>query len=192
MKQSQATASGTPSPLMKQPLNWFFSEHVRHRQFCRLLVAIANAPAFDAAQLQRAIDFLRHDMPQHFIDEDEDLFPTLRRRALPGDELEQALDILAADHEADRTTVGALLGALESCLLARRPPSLEPAVKAALEAFASHELRHLALENAVVLPIARVRLTTRDLSKMASRLAARRAAPNGVAVAQVRAPQAAP
>ncbi|MFN3467316.1 MAG: PCRF domain-containing protein, partial [Candidatus Brocadiales bacterium] len=36
------------------------------------------------------------------------------------------------------------------------------------------ELQHLALENAVVLPIARLRLTAKDLQAMSRRLAARR------------------
>ena len=39
---------------------------------------------------------------------------------------------------------------------------------------ALHERRHIALENAVILPIARLRLTPQDLHALSTRMAARR------------------
>ena len=49
-----------------------------------------------------------------------------------------------------------------------------PGARTSLQAFASQELRHLALENAVVLPLARLRLTPADLKRLSRRLAERR------------------
>ncbi|MFZ5671116.1 MAG: hemerythrin domain-containing protein [Pseudomonadota bacterium] len=160
--------------LIAQPLDWFFAEHYRHRQFCALVSDLAAAPAFDGERLTRIVDFLRHDLLLHFIDEEEDLFPLLRRRALPEDDIEAALGRLSAEHRADVAQAEIVRGALEICLAERRPPSSDPALRKDLRDFAAHELRHLALENAVVLPIARLRLTERDLAGLSRRLAARR------------------
>jgi hemerythrin-like domain-containing protein len=174
---SQAEPVRFEGPPLREPLRWFFAEHAKHREFCRLLSALAAASAFDDLLLKRAIDFLRIEIPQHFADEDEALFPALRRRALPEDEVGPALDLLAAEHSRDAATCGAMLEALESCLAGRRAPSGDPALRSALESLASHELQHLALENAVVLPIARLRLTSGDLTTMTARLAARHRGP---------------
>jgi iron-sulfur cluster repair protein YtfE (RIC family) len=175
---SQPETAHVEAPPLREPLKWFFAEHARHRRFCRLLGDLAAAPAFEEAPLQRAIDFLRDEVPQHFADEDQDLFPVLRRRALPEDELEHAFEILAADHRNDQVSAARVLEGLQSCLAAGRPASATPALKLALQEMASHELRHLALENAVVLPIARRRLTTADLRKVSAGLAARGRGPS--------------
>lgn len=158
------------------PLDWFLAEHQRHRQFCRLLNALAVAEAFDEAQVTAALDFFAHDVPQHFADEEETLFPALRAHALPEDEIAAVLDRLHAEHEADADRVRQLSQALQVCLARRQPPSTNEDVKQALQHLARSELHHLALENAVVLPIARLRLAAPDLAAMSERLAVRRRA----------------
>jgi hypothetical protein len=96
---------------------------------------------------------------------------------LPEDEVGPALERLADEHARDAETIGAALAGLEACQASRRAPSDDPALRSALESLASHELQHLALENAVVLPIARLRLTAGDLKTMTARLAARHRGP---------------
>jgi iron-sulfur cluster repair protein YtfE (RIC family) len=174
---SHAEPTGFEAPPLREPLRWFFAEHAKHREFCRLLRVLAAAPVFDDAALMRAIDFLRNEIPQHLTDEDEDLFPALRRRALPEDDLGPALELLAAEHSRNAVTRGVVLEALDSCLAAQGAPSADPALRSALESLARHELQHLAFENAVVLPIARLRLTAGDLKAMTARLAARHRGP---------------
>lgn len=163
-----------PQNLMKDPLDWFFAEHYRQRQFYRLVNDVAAANVFDGGRMTRLLDFLRHDLALHVIDEEEDLFPLLRRRALPEDEVEQVLDLLSTEHRSDMTQAQTLRVHLEACLLDRKAPGLEPGVRKIMQDFATQALRHLALENAVVLPIARLRLSADDLADMARRLAARR------------------
>ncbi|RAK66271.1 hemerythrin domain-containing protein [Phenylobacterium kunshanense] len=163
-----------PTELMTEPLDWFFAEHYRHRQFCRLVNEVALAHVFDGERVSLLVNFLRYDLPLHIIDEEQDLFPLLRRRALPEDDVENVLGLLSAEHKADAIQAAEVRRILEASLEQQTAPGMEPAARKALQAFAAQELRHLALENAVVLPIARLRLTAKDLTGMSRRLAARR------------------
>lgn len=163
-----------PTDLLTQPLDWFFAEHYRHRQFCTLITALASEPRFDGPSLTLVVEFIRNDLALHIIDEEEDLFPLLRRRALPEDEIEPALGRLSTEHRADMAHAQSVKAHLQACLEARRAPSADPAVCKAMRDFAAQELRHLALENAIVLPIARLRLSEADLTGLSRRLAARR------------------
>ena len=168
------TIAEIPRPLIRQPLDWFQAEHHRHRQFCALMHELAASAVFEAEPIRELIDFLRDELGRHLTDEEEDLFPLLRQRALPEDDVDQVLSRLYAEHKGDLVHGQALRTHLERCRETRTAPGLDPAASLALDAFASQELRHLALENAVVLPLARLRLTTKDLKGLSRGLAARR------------------
>jgi hemerythrin-like domain-containing protein len=159
---------------MTDPLAWFFDQHERHRQICRLMVQASEAPAFDQAPLARLVAFVRRELGWHVADEEEFLFPLLRRRARKEDNIEDVLGQLSAEHRLDVGRAASLADHLEACLEQRIAPGLVPACRDSLKAFASQELRHLALENAVVLPIARLRLSRGDLADLGQSLAARR------------------
>lgn len=163
-----------PLALLGEPLEWFFAEHYRHRQACKMIEEVAAAMVFDAARIAELIDFLSHDLPLHVIDEEEDFFPLLRRRCLAEDDIEAVLGMLSAEHRADVVQAGAVRGHLQACLEGQRAPGLDPVQRKAMIAFAVQERRHLGLENAIVLPIARLRLTKNDLTTLGRRLAARR------------------
>src|SRR5690606_3657521 len=128
----------------------------------------------DGRRVTRLVEFLRNDLPLHIIDEEQDLFPLLRRRVLPEDEVETVLGRLSAEHRADAAQGREVRALLEDALERQAAPGMDPAARKALRGFASQELQHLALENAVVLPIARLRLTAKDLAGLGRRLAARR------------------
>lgn len=160
--------------LMATPLDFFFAEHFRHRQLCALIDRLSAATFFDPGPIAEVVDFLRFEAPIHIIDEEEDLFPLLRRRCLVEDDVEGVLGVLSAEHKADAILGRAVREYLEHCLDTRAAPGASLEGRRDLAAFAGQERRHLALENAVVLPIARQRLTPEDLAGMARRLAARR------------------
>jgi hemerythrin-like domain-containing protein len=163
-----------PSDLVADPLNFFFAEHYRHRQLCNAIEDLAASSFFDAERITEIIDFLRFEAPVHIIDEEEDLFPLLRRRCLPEDDVEGVLGVLSSEHKADGVLGRRVRDHLETCLTAHVAPGADMARRTDLKAFASQERSHLALENAVVLPIARLRLTDEDLRGLSRRLAARR------------------
>jgi len=163
-----------PAALVRQPLEWFAAEHYRHRQFCAAMHELAEEAAFEVGALSAVLEFLRDELGRHLADEEHDLFPLLRKRARPEDCVDEVLDRLQAEHRGDLAHGQALRAHLERCLGSHTAPSQDPAVRLALGAFATQELHHLALENAVVLPLARLRLTARDLKALSRRLAARR------------------
>ncbi|MFZ5719174.1 MAG: hemerythrin domain-containing protein [Pseudomonadota bacterium] len=168
------TIEDIPRDLINEPLEWFFAEHYRHRQACRMMTEVAAAHVFDGERITALVEFIRNDLALHIIDEEEDLFPLLRRRTLPEDEIEDVLGRLSAEHKSDAVCAQVVRDHLEACLGRQVAPGMVAEARKAMQDFASQELQHLALENAVVLPIARLRLTAKDLKGMSRRLAARR------------------
>jgi hemerythrin-like domain-containing protein len=163
-----------PPELVHEPLNWLFAEHYRHRQLCQLIDRVGTATVLLRDEAQEILDFLRHDMPLHVIDEEDDLFPLLRRRCHPGDELDAVLGALSAEHRDDLEHSRTLIAALEQALADGQAPARDRNARRLFTDYAQHERRHIALENAVVLPIARLRLSAPDLRSLSTRLAARR------------------
>lgn len=163
-----------PTSLLAEPLSWLFAEHYRHRQLCALIERIGTASVVLRDEMGEALAFLRHDLPLHVIDEEDDLFPLLRRRCGPEDELGRTLGILSADHRKDMDAAAILTALMEEALRTGRPPGGDLEARRRFVDFANQERRHIALENAIVLPIARLRLTPDDLAGLSRRLAARR------------------
>ena len=163
-----------PAELVHEPLNWLFAEHYRHRQLCQLIERVGAATILLRDEVHEILAFLRHDMPLHVIDEEDDLFPLLRRRCQPADELDAVLGALSAEHHDDLDRSRTLIAALEQALADGQAPGHDREIRRLFTDFALHERRHIALENAVVLPIARLRLTAADLRSLSVRLAARR------------------
>ncbi len=155
------------------PLEALRAAHHRQRAMmqglCRLAGSARPEMADEAAALLAYID---HEMELHHRDEDEDLLPLLRRRAAPEDRLEALISRLGQDHAASLRRARAIAEMLAR--LAAGGPALSAADRDAMRAHASAELCHLTLENAVMLPLARARLTAHDLRTLALRMAARR------------------
>ena len=163
-----------PPELVHEPLNWLFAEHYRHRQLCRLLERVGAATVLLREEADEVLLFLQRDMPLHLIDEEDDLFPLLRRRCLPGDDLGPMLGTLSADHRDDLERTLRLVAVLAHAVAEGSPPGHDRESRRLFTDFALHERRHIALENAVILPIARLRLTADDLKALSRRMAARR------------------
>lgn len=174
MSPKRAEVADVPDDLMQDPLDWFLAEHQRHRQFCELMRKASTATVFDEELVTWLLDFVVHELAQHVWDEEQDFFPILRARALPEDEVDKVLGRLSAEHAKDLGHARTVQQHLEGCLERRTPIGRAAARRKALQDFAAQELRHLALENAVVLPLARLRLTPEDLRVLSRKLAARR------------------
>lgn len=164
----------SPPALLREPLEFLFAEHYRHRQVCKILEYLAIAPSFEAELIATADDFIRHDLALHVIDEEEDLFPLLRRRCDPEDAIENVLDRLSADHALDQRLAQVVGSLFARALGERASPSALPGGAEALLTLARRQKSHIALENAVVMPLARRRLTADDREALSMRLAARR------------------
>jgi hemerythrin-like domain-containing protein len=174
MSANRAEAPDLPLGLLNDPIDWFLAEHQRHRQFCALMRRASTATVFDEELVSWLLDFVVHELTQHVWDEEQDFFPLLRDRALPEDEVDEVLGRLATEHAKDLGHARVVQQHLEACLGQRLPLGRSAARRRALQAFSAQQLRHLALENAVVLPLARLRLTAADLGVLSQKLAARR------------------
>jgi len=155
-------------------IEFLLSEHLNHRRMCRALEDLAAGSDFDAARITALLEFIRFDLTLHVIDEEEDVFPLLRRRCLPEDEVDLVLGRLAREHAEDKTLAERARDVLNACLIVRRPPHAIEGGAATLLSFAQPERRHLALENAVIIPLARRRLSEADIEMLGRRFMARR------------------
>mgnify|MGYP001270051647 CR=1 FL=1 len=156
--------SPTDPRLLGNPLDFLHGDHMREREICVMLDRIAAAESPDPDAAAHAAGFLAEELPLHFADEEEDLFPLLRQRCEPEDDIERALARLSADHVHAGAETPDLVRLLR--LVAEGDAGLTPEDRSLLTRYASHARRHLILENAIVLPLARARLTRRDLDRM--------------------------
>ena len=159
--------------LLDDPLGFIDADHARQRSACRLLARLAKERAIEQGLAHQLVAALTDDLAMHHLDEDEDLFPLLLKRAQAEDGLAPIIEQLGADHIAATASARSLVEALSA--LADKPLLKISRRSAELACtFASLEQRHLAIENAIVMVIARKRLKPADLAAMSRSMKARR------------------
>lgn len=163
-----------PLDLLREPLVWFFAEHYRHRDVCARLLTLSASVTFDESALRDVFGFLERDLPIHIIDEEDDLFPLLRRRCEPDDQIESVLGMLSGEHANDIRDAAAVKALVKKAAAEERGLACYKEAPLVIGPFCRQQKRHIAVENAVILPIARLRLTENDLKNLGRRLAARR------------------
>jgi hemerythrin-like domain-containing protein len=168
-----ATVEPMPFSLLDEPLNYIFADHFRQRTVCQILRRFADQKRATRAEADSVAAFFKEDLAAHYRDEEEDLFPLVRRRALPADDLGPVLACLGEDTRRSEDMIGEIVAALTG-KPADDPVVLDKASCELMQIYATAEHRHLAIENGVVLAIARVRLKRSDLEKMSANMKARR------------------
>lgn len=173
--RSAAVIEPLAMELLARPLDFLHAEHYRQRCVLGHLEQLAGAdPGIAWRALAKAVlDFLKQDLPLHIADEEIDLFPRLRARCTGEDNAEALLGILSAEHETDEALANAVVTGLDLFLTGPRRP-VTPELQAAIRAYVETQRRHLAWENALVLPLATKRLHSADLRAVARGMAARR------------------
>ena len=147
------------------PLEMLAGQRLNLTAFCAVLNALPNvAPAMVRALAPGIAAFLRQDYPAMLAEEENGLLPALRRRLLLGDDLDQVIDQLIDEHQRDRLQAVSLAGRCEEIASGVDDDDLFT-LCAALRSFAEHQRRHLAWEDATILPLAQVRLTADDLAR---------------------------
>ncbi|MEZ5669672.1 MAG: hemerythrin domain-containing protein [Alphaproteobacteria bacterium] len=158
---------------LADPLDFILGDHYRQRALCGQIERFAATPVLDRALGLDIVAFLSGDMAIHVIDEEQDLFPLLRRSCAPEDEIERVLAALSREHGDDERTAQGVCDAIVR-LLGQDSDTIEPALREPLVAFARRQRRHLMVENSIVLPLARARLSAADRANLARRMASRR------------------
>ena len=161
--------------LFLEPVDFLLADHYRQRTLCRLLDGIVAEPPGLATQAPAAAvcTYLRRDLPWHIADEEIQLFPRLRERALPGDGTAEMLSLLEREHGGDQAQVNDLLENLDR-LAQGLAPTDSTAFAARVRGFAEVQRRHLAWENAMVVPLARRLLNAADKVEIGRNMARRR------------------
>ena len=159
---------------LAEPLDYIFAEHFRQRVLCNAIDEIAGQEQPDVELIEAVLRFLRVDFAPHMQDEEHDLFPVLRKRAEPGDRLEEVIRQLTQEHAADGLDAKLITEGLEKVLAGKAATGSQSALGKILHRFAENERHHLTLENAIVLPMARALLSSDDLALIAQQMAARR------------------
>ena len=150
------------------PLEFLLDEHMRQRALFGLLCDLSVGDLHEAAHVEAAIGFLKSDFVLHVLDEEEDLFPLLRRRMADDIQLEHLLEDLSSEHTRDKEIARLIVTGLNEST-----PFSEEFCQM-LRNFVSAERRHLIVENAIVIPLARASLSSTDLMMIGTHMAARR------------------
>jgi hemerythrin-like domain-containing protein len=170
--QRGTTLGPTDPRLLGNPLDFIAEDHLRERQICADMDQLAGTRPPDLDMLADILNFLTEELPMHLADEEQDLFPMMILRCDPDDEIDRVITRLQADHVHAKADTGDLTQILRAAHAARIPISASATEK--LTNFAGKARRHLILENAIVLPIARKRLKPSDLDTMRANMLARR------------------
>lgn len=165
---------GPPASQLTEPLDYIFAEHFRQRVLCNILDCIADQTPFNRSKVIAVVQFLKLDFAAHVVDEEEDLFPMLRRRAEPEDRIDEVIARLSQEHAAHKLDADEIMNGLSAALADGKKRKLSTAFSKLLHRFAANERHHLTVENAIVLPLARVRLKADDLRNLGHRMATRR------------------
>ena len=162
-----------PFQMLDKPLDYLLADHLRHRALCALLGSFVDAQAASREDADLVIAFLTHDLPLHQADEEEDLVPLLRRRATPEDDLGTLLARLRADDRRREPLAEAIVEAL-SRKASNEFVRLDQRALEVMQAYTASEQKHIALENAVIISLAGVRLHRADLKTISRGMKARR------------------
>lgn len=166
-----------PAILLDRPLDYLMAEHHRHRSYLAGLRHAATMAEIPRDQAERMHMFLASELPVHRADEEQDFFPILRRFARPEDGIGEVLSQLSQDHVINEPLVRAIDRGLLAALDAKPDPApLDRRLCGLMLTYCTAETHHLAVENAVVLAIAGVRLRKAELQDLSAAMKARREA----------------
>lgn len=158
------------------PLDVILGDHYRMRAMLNLIQHLARnrmTPRVREILARVLLSFLQIDYERHLLDEEKCLFPLLEARLTPSDLLDPSLRQLTAEHRESRSAAAFLV---EEASRLQRFPKLLPSrrFRDCAAEFAQAKQRHIAVENAVIIPLARERLSRRELQALARGLAANR------------------
>tara|TARA_B100000029_G_scaffold379614_1_gene374466 strand:- start:738 stop:1265 length:528 start_codon:yes stop_codon:yes gene_type:complete len=158
------------------PVEFLYGEHADLVEWCDELARLSEDPTTDDAPRVAAtlLEFLEVTLPRHISDEEDELFPRLKKRAPFDERLMHVIEQLQTEHREDVEHVEALRDSLHRLSFGRAIPDLA-LFAAFVRVFTMLQRRHQNLENNVVLPAAFEYLDTEDREALARSMLSRRA-----------------
>ena len=166
----QTLVEELPPAIFEMPLECIFADNFRCRALCSVLHQIAGGDDVELKTLQVTLRFLQFDFASHVADEERSFFPLLRERALVSDSLEQIFTEPCFQPDLSNRVVDGLERLRDS----RKEPCPRPAFCEVMESFVKAERRRVSVENVVLLPLARQRLSQGDLAWLSRAMRSRR------------------
>jgi len=138
-------------------------EHHAERNLCDMLERIADnlLEPLDTELARTVIVSMRNCLKRHVILEEKYLYPVLTKRLCPGDLAENLLEHIRCEHSTDESLAHDTADQLELALVSGRVANPEM-LGYMLRGFFECRRRHIAWEDAIVLPLARYRLSVKD------------------------------
>ncbi|SMX50791.1 hemerythrin domain-containing protein [Maliponia aquimaris] len=163
--------SPTSVRLLRNPIDFIAEDHLRLRTMCAEMDRLADSTGPESDAVVALLDYLRQELPDLLADEDDDLMPLILKRAEPEDELPRLARRLAREHGEIETHQRSVVAGLVAIADTARVPDR---LRDPLRDLAAATRRHLILENAILLPLARVRLRSADLGVLRKAMLRRR------------------
>jgi hemerythrin-like domain-containing protein len=176
------TIGAKPSPDFSNPIELLIDCHRRIERFLAVLMKVAaqakggRMTKQQSREWEQALDYFRNAAPRHTADEEESLFPRLRRMNQP--EVESALaemQKLEADHEqaAEWHEIVDQLGRkwLSEAMLV---PDDAERLNQALANLSQLYSRHIAVEDESLFPVATAVLASTEKANIGTEMARRR------------------
>lgn len=163
-----------PAPAaVSDPIGYFEAQHMRHREMCNILESIADSlpDLVDCRLCGSLAGILRVDLPAVHRSEEVALFPLIELRAEPDDGVAGMLARLRQEHAIDEgyaQELGDLLDTLSGGVRPDNPDMIGYMLRGFFESYR----RHVVWEQAILLPLARRRLTGADLQQLSETLSA--------------------
>lgn len=158
---------GRPLDVMAKACN-------RLKQMCVLTAEVASEQNPELVELSRLVAVLRRDWALQLADEQEDILPILQLRKRPGDELSAAFREVRANHAMIRPQLEHCAAELERLRQGDLTALATSGIADATVTVVASLHRHLCMTTAIILPIARLRLTEADVAALRDGLLARR------------------
>lgn len=162
-----------PISLLDDPIEYMIADHTRQRVASMALQHIGATLCARRQEADMLTAFLTRDYALHHDDEMLEFFPAIRRRAMQEDGLGVVLAQLTEDHRSADAVLDRVIATL-SANPERAFERFTVAEGEQMQSLATNMARHLMIENAVVMTIARVRLTRRDLRSISKGMKLRR------------------
>lgn len=164
-----------PDNLLRDPLDFLKADHVRMRRVCDGLekLAAATEQNFTNDMIEALVTYLSDGFLRHMEDEEVDLFPKLRTKCKPEDQIDDLLDGLCHDHNVYQPLADGIVRGLRQ-LMIEDDQANKANLNRLIACFAATEQRHLKLEDNIVLPLAKRRLSPSDIEEIGRSMAVRR------------------
>jgi iron-sulfur cluster repair protein YtfE (RIC family) len=164
---------------LPSPVEMLRDCHARIRHFTQLgctLAGAQGAPESEIAEASTAVfRYFKRALPLHEADENQSVFPRLRKALPPGALVREAAETMVSQHKAIDVLVAELL---IPCDILRHQPERLPALAQGLQhvtgALAKIFEAHLLLEETVVFPALKESLTPKQIQEIRHEMQQRR------------------